>query len=152
MAGELRTNVDRGGRLEVSTAIFDRQFVSGARPAVVVEGAFAQNEMIVVEVESRRVVEEGLAHLAVKGVVVEVDLEIKLLERSVHGFPEFEKPVLAGKAIRLQENLVFTVMDHIVRQMLGLRMLANMLVHSSVPGAEAGISAILTGWVTRFAS
>src|SRR5215469_1476917 len=99
MAGELRTNVYCGGCLEVSTAIFDRQFVSGARPAVIVEGAFAQNEMIVVEVESRRVVEEHLAHLTVKGVVVEVDFEIKLLERSVHCFPEFEKPLLASKAI-----------------------------------------------------
>src|SRR6516165_9244958 len=129
MAGELRTDVHRCGRLEVSTAIFERQFVSGARPPVVVEGAYAQNEMLVVEIESRRVVEENFAHLAVKGVVVEVNLEIKLLERSVHGFPEFEEPVLAGKVIRLQENLVFAVMDHIVRQMFGLKILADMLVH-----------------------
>src|SRR5262249_36632783 len=115
------------------------------------EGALAQNKMMVVEVESRRIVEEDLACLAVKGVIVEVDLEIKLLERSVHGFPEFEEPVLAGKAIRLQENLVFAVMDHIVRQMLGLRMLAYMLIHRFLCAAEAGISATLTEWATRFA-
>src|SRR5215471_14882963 len=120
MTGELRTDLDRGGRLEVITAILDRQFVSGARPAVVVKSAFAQDEMMVVEVESRRVVEEDLAHLAVEGGVVEIDLELKLLERSVHDLPEFEEPIPAGKAIRLQENLILAVMDHIVRQMLGL--------------------------------
>jgi hypothetical protein len=108
--------------------------------------------MMVVEVESRRVVEEDFADLAVKGVVVEVDLEIQLLERSTYGFPEFEKPFLAGKAIRLQENLVFAVMDHIVPQMLGLRMLANMLVHRSLCAVEARISATLTEWATRFAN
>src|SRR5581483_11482883 len=143
MTGKLRTEVDCGGRFEVSTAIFDRQFVSSTRPAVIVEGAFTQNEMIVVKIESGRVVEEDLSHLTVKGVVVDVDFEIKLLERSMYCFPEFKKPLFTGKAIRLQENLVFAVMDHIVRQMLGLRMLAYMLIHRSLYAPETGISATL---------
>src|SRR5215470_3883396 len=101
MAGELRPDVNCGGRLEVITAILDCQFMSGAWPAVIVEGAFAQNEMIVVEVELRRVVKEDFTDLAVKGVVVDIDLKLKLLEGSVHRFPECEEPVLVGEAIRL---------------------------------------------------
>src|SRR5271163_4747070 len=114
MPGEIGPDIDPGRGAQVGTAKLDRQFVIRARPAVIVKGALSKDKMIVVEVKAGGIVKQDLPHLAVKGLVIEVDLEVKFLQGPVHCFPKIKEAFLAGKAIRLQQNLVFAVVNYIV--------------------------------------
>src|SRR5215469_1788882 len=102
-----------------------------AWPALIVKGTFSKDEMVVVEVEGRRIVEKHLADLTMEGLLVKIDLELQLFGRSFHIFPEFEKVALAREPIWLKQDFVFAVMNYVVAQMLGLRVLAYVLVHCS---------------------
>ena len=51
-------------------------FVIGAWPAFVVKGALSKDKMAVIEVEAWRIVEQHLTNLAMKGILVDVDLEM----------------------------------------------------------------------------
>ena len=87
--------------------------------------------MVVIEVEGGRIVEKHLADLTVEGMLVKIDLEIQLFGRFFHIFPELQKVALAREPLRLKQDFVFAVMNYVVGQMLGLRLLAYVLVHSS---------------------
>ena len=85
--------------------------------------------MVVVEVEGGRIVEKHLADLAVEGTLVNIDFEMQLFGRFFHIFPELQKVALARESLRLKQDFVFAVVNYVVGQMLGLRMLAYVLVH-----------------------
>jgi hypothetical protein len=104
--------------------------VIGPRPPFVVKSALSKDEMVVVEVKVRRIVKEHFTNLAVKSMPVDIDFEIELLDGFAHVFPELQETTFAREAIRLEQNLVLAVMDHIVGQVLSLGMLAYVLVHS----------------------
>src|SRR5215469_11737941 len=96
----------------------------GAWPALIVKGAFSKDEMVVVEVEAGRIVEEHLADLTVEGILVKIDLEVELFGRFFHIFPERQKVALAPEPLGFKQDFVFAVMNYVVWQMLGLRVLA----------------------------
>ena len=47
-----------------------------------------------------------------------------------HEFPKLQEATFTREAIRLEQDLVLAVMDHVVGQVLSLVMLAYVLVHS----------------------
>src|SRR5271155_1811719 len=124
-------HINARGCLEVWCAELERQLMTGAGPSFVIVSALTQNEMVVVEVEFRSVVEQHLTHLAVECVLVHIDLDMELLESLGGCLPEFDEAMFAGKAIRLQQNLVLAVMNHVGCEVLGVRMLAYVCVHGS---------------------
>src|ERR1700689_1040426 len=124
-------HINSRGCLEVWCAELEGQLMTGAGPSFVIVSALTQNEMVVVEVEFRSVVEQHLADLAVECMLVHIDLDVELLESLGGGLPEFDEAMLAGEAIRLQQNLVLAVMNYIGREVLGVRMLAYVCVHGS---------------------
>src|SRR5258708_40252243 len=86
--------------------------------------------MVVVEVEVRRIVKKHFTNLAVKALLVDIDFETELLDRFSHVFPKLQEATFTREAIRLEQDLVLAVMDHVVGQVLSLVMLAYVLVHS----------------------
>src|SRR5712672_1040397 len=86
--------------------------------------------MVIVEVEVRRIVKKHFTNLAVKALLVDIDFETEFLDGFSHVFPELQEATFAGEAIRLEQNLVLAVVDHVVGQVLSLGMLAYVLVHS----------------------
>ena len=86
--------------------------------------------MVVVEVEVRRIVKEHFTNLAVKALLVDIHFETEFLDGFSHVFPELQEATFAREAIRLEQDLVLAVMDHVVGQMLSLGMFAYVLVHS----------------------
>src|SRR5579885_196263 len=129
VSGGKRPHVHGGGILQVGASVLDREFVIGARPSIVVERSFPENEMIVVKVEVGSVVEENLADLAVEGVVIDIDLEIEFLDGLIDGLPELHEAFLAGEAVGLKQDLVLAIVDYIVGEVPGIGMLAYVLVH-----------------------
>src|SRR5207249_4675396 len=86
--------------------------------------------MVVVEVEVRRIVKQHFTNLAVKALLVDIDFETEFLDRFSHVFPKLQEATFTREAIRLEQDLVLAVMDHVVGQVLSLGMLAYVLVHS----------------------
>src|SRR5271170_1310164 len=124
-------HVDRRSRLEVRRAKLERQFMAFPRPSLVVVSTLTQDEVVVVEVKCRRVVEQHFADLAVEGVLVDLHLDVELLESLRCRLPEFDETVLAGESIGLQQNLVLAVVNHVGGEVLGVGVLAYVLVHGS---------------------
>src|SRR6266436_321045 len=86
--------------------------------------------MVVVEVEVRRIVKKHFTNLAMKALLVDINFETELLDRFSHVFPKLQEATFTREAIRLEQDLVLAVMDHVVGQVLSLVMLAYVLVHS----------------------
>src|ERR1700733_13535089 len=126
---QLRAHVDGGGGREVRRAEFEGQLVIGTRPTLLVESAFSKNEVVIVKVELRGVVEQHLANLAVARMLVVIHFDMKFLESLSDCIPEFEEAFFAGEPIGLKQNLILAVMNYITCQMLGFFMLAYVLVH-----------------------
>src|SRR5208282_4403088 len=124
-----RTHVNPGRVTQVRAAVLDSQLVIRARPSLFIKGALSKNEVVVVQVEVRGVIKQHLANLAVERVVSHVNLEVEFLHGRVHRVPELHEALFVGETIGLQQNLVLTVVDYIVRQMLGFRMFAQVLIH-----------------------
>src|SRR5882757_624432 len=124
-------HVDRRRGFQIRCAEFERQLVIGPRPSLVVEGALSQDEMIVVEIKLRRVIEKHFPHLAVEGMIVDLHLDTELLQSLGRRSPKFEEAVFARKAIWFEQDFVFAVMNDVFRKVLGIRMLAYMFIHVS---------------------
>jgi hypothetical protein len=62
-------------------------------------------------------------------VLVDIHLDVEFFESFGCFFPKFEKAILAGKPIGLQQNFVLAVVNHVVGEMPGFRMFAYVLVH-----------------------
>ncbi len=101
----------------------------GPRPSLIVEGALSQNEVVVVEVKLRSVIEEHFPNLAVECVIGDVHLDVELLKSPGRSFPKFKEAILAGKPIGLQQNFVLAVVNYVAGEMLCFSMLAYVLVH-----------------------
>jgi len=118
-------------RTELRGPVFEGQLVARTGPSLVVKSPLSQNEVVVVEVKLRGVIEEHLPNLTVECVLVEVYFKTEFLESLGRGLPKLEKTILARKPIGLQQNLVFAVMNHVGGEMLGFGMLAYVLFHGS---------------------
>src|SRR5262249_48006925 len=122
-------HVNRGSVLQLGSAVFEGQLMTGPRPSLIVKGALAQDEVMIVKIELRSVVEEHFADLAVEGVRILVDLETEFLKRLGGILPELQEPFLARKAIGLKQDLVFAVMDHVRAEVMRFGVLADVLIH-----------------------
>src|SRR5208283_1584026 len=100
-------------------------------PSLVVKSPLSQNEVVVVEVKLRSVIEEHFPNLTVECVLVDIYFQAEFLESLGHCFPKFEKTIFARKPIGFQQNLVLAVMNHVGGEMLGFGMLADVFVHGS---------------------
>src|SRR4029453_11430940 len=87
----------------------------GRRPAVAVRRAPAENERRLVESESGRVVEEYLAQPILLRNVLARDGHVEIVRDAAHHLAELMEAVRRGEALRLQDELVFAVLDGIER-------------------------------------
>jgi hypothetical protein len=92
--------------------------------------------MVIEKVEIRRVVKQHFTNLAVERLIIDIDLEIQFLGGFLHVLPELHKSAFTRKTIRLEQDLILAVMDHIVRQVLSLGMLAYVFVHKAFNSAR----------------
>ena len=83
--------------------------------AVMVEGAFSQDEAVIVELEVRRVVKDHFALMRLDRFIHLAELDAERLGRVMREFPEFVKRLLVGKQIRLQQQLVLAKLNLIRR-------------------------------------
>ena len=127
----MRTHINSCGSLEVLGPVFEGQLVLRARPSLVVESALAQNEVVIVEVKQRGVIEEYFPNLAIERVVVDIYSKIELLKSLGCRLPKFEKAVLAREPIGLQQNFVLAIVDYVTGEMLRFGVFAYVLVHGS---------------------
>src|SRR5271168_2547657 len=101
VSAQLRAYIHRCRGFKVWGAVFESQLMVSARPPLVVEGALAQNEMVVVQVELRRVVEQHFPHLAIEGLAVYVHLDLEALKRISRLVPKFDEALFAREPIGL---------------------------------------------------
>src|SRR5208282_5580456 len=113
VSAQLWTHVNGRGVLEFRGAVFEGQFVAGTGPSLVVKSPLSQNEVVVVEVKLRSVIEEHFPNLTVECVLVDIYFQAEFLESLGHCFPKFEKTIFARKPIGFQQNLVLAVMNHV---------------------------------------
>jgi len=76
-----------------------------------IEGAFSQDEAVVVQLEVRRVVEDHFALMRLDRFVHLAELDANRLGRVMREFPEFVERLLVGKPVRLQQQLVLTELN-----------------------------------------
>src|SRR5208282_5227326 len=126
---QLRTHVNGCGVLELRGPVFEGQLVARTGPSLVVKSPLSQNEVVVVEVKLRGVIEEHLPNLTVECVLVDIYFKTEFLESLGCCLPKFEKAILAGKPIGLQQNLVLAVMNYVAGEVLRFGMLAYVLIH-----------------------
>ena len=93
----------------------DHQLVTRVGRAVMIEGAFSQDEAVIVELEVRSVVEDHFALMRLDRLVHLAELDAQRLGRVMREFPEFVKRLLVGKQVRLQQQLVFAILNLIRR-------------------------------------
>src|SRR6202046_1098422 len=90
---------------------FDHQLVPRVGRAMMIEGAFPQDEAVIVELEMRSVVEDHVALMRLERLADLADLDTDRLGRMMRQFPEFVERLLVGKPARLQQQLVFAILN-----------------------------------------
>src|SRR6516165_4101484 len=105
MAADSRPYINRRRFSQIRAPELKGQFVIFARPSLVVISPLAQNEMMVEEVELRRVVEQYFADLAVEGMALDVHAEAEFLDGLVGVFPKLQEAALAHESLGMQQNL-----------------------------------------------
>ena len=104
-------HIDSRRRLELRVSELDGQFRQTVRPTALVEGPQPHDEMMVVEIEARRIEEEDLAHLVVESVVSLLDRHVEFLGRVPNDLPKIPERLGRHKVLRLQDHLALVIVQ-----------------------------------------
>src|ERR1700722_5387055 len=130
MTTQLWPHINRRRGLQLWRTIFESQLMARPWPSLIVKRTLTQNEMIIVEVELRRVIKEHLPDLTIKRMPIGFYFQPELRHGLARVFPKFQKGAFAGEAFGLQQNLVFPIVNYILRQMTGFLMFTYVLMHT----------------------
>ena len=90
---------------------FECHLGDAIRPTALVAGSQAENKMVPIKSEILGVEKQNLPHMALKSRLRLLDLHVIFLRGRFHDLPKIFESLWAREVLRLQDDLVFVILD-----------------------------------------